>query len=348
MTQARGASPGRVNLIGEHTDYNGGLVLPAALSIGLEVLLELRGDKRLTIDAEPFGPKFERGLEDEAQDHWSDPVVGAMQQARALGLIDTGADITVRSAIPAGAGLSSSAALIVSILKAARAAANASLSDTQIAIAARRVETDYIGVPVGIMDQMAVAIARPGEAIALDTATLEYEVVSWAKGWSFEVIHSGISRKLSDGRYKQRKEECDAASAAFGGVHLCQLDPERIAAAQEIAPLLRRRARHCASEQRRVRAAIKAMAGGDMGGMGELMNAGHASLRDDFEVSLPAIDALVDDAVRLGAAGARLTGGGFGGCIVACVESAVREDWLNALLAQHPSARFIDRITPAD
>ncbi len=343
MTTATARSPGRVNLIGEHTDYNGGWVLPAALSVGLEATLSPRSDDSILIDADPFGSD-RRTIEDDARDHWSDPIVGALREARSLGLIDGGADVAITSTIPAGAGLSSSAALIVTILKAARQLAGSDLSDTEIAVAARRVETDYIGVPVGIMDQMAVAIARPGEAIALDTRSLEYRLVALPAGYSVEVIHSGVTRKLSDGRYKVRKEECDAAREAFGQEDICLLDPASIEAASGIDDVVRRRARHCATEHRRVLAALDALEKGDIAALGALMNASHLSMRDDFEMSVPPIDALVEDAAELGALGARLTGGGFGGCIVAIVQEDRRDSWLEALLKRHPGARFIDRI----
>lgn len=343
MESVRAQSPGRVNLIGEHTDYNGGMVLPAALSVHLEAELVPRADEALRISAEAFGPLHERRLGDEAQQHWSDPAVGALREARSLGLIEHGADIAIASTIPAGAGLSSSAALIVTLLKAARKLAGADISDTDIAVAARRVETDYIGVPVGIMDQMAVAIAQPGEAIALDTATLDYRLVSLPEGHSIEVIHSGVTRQLTDGRYRERKEECDAARLAFGREDICLLDPDEIEAKDDVDDRIRRRARHCASEHRRVLAAVEALAANDVKVFGALMIASHASMRDDFEMSVPPIDALVDNAIELGASGARLTGGGFGGCIVACVPETARDKWLEGLLARHPEARFIDR-----
>ena len=339
-----GRAPGRVNLIGEHTDYNGGWVLPAALSVGLEVALVPRPEPIAIIDAEGFEGQAERALEEKPAGHWSDAALGSLREAFSLELVDGGGSLSVRSTIPPGAGLSSSAALIVAILKAARAASGSSLSDADIAIAARRVETDYLGVPVGIMDQMAVAVAEPGQAMALDTRSLDYRLVDLPAGHSVEVVHSGITRQLSDGRYKARKEECDAAREAFGREDICLLDPAEIEAASGIEETVRRRARHCATEHRRVLAAVEALARGDAAETGALMNASHASMRDDFAMSLPAIDALVADAVELGALGARLTGGGFGGCIVALVAEERRDPWLDALLARHGDARFIDRI----
>jgi galactokinase len=237
--------------------------------------------------------------------------------------------------------------LIVTILKAAREVAGSGLTDTEIAVAARRVETDFMGVPCGSMDQMAVAIAKPGEAMALDTNSLEYRVVDLPKTHDMVVIHSGLTRKLSDGRYAARKEECDAAKDALETDALCQVDPELIAAHPDLNDTIRRRARHCATEHRRVLAAIEALESGDICQFGALMAASHASMRDDFEMSLPAIDSLVDDAVEFGAIGARLTGGGFGGCIVACVAREKREEWQEQLLAAHAKARFVDAVSAA-
>lgn len=339
-------SPGRVNLIGEHTDYNGGWVLPAALSVSLTVTLHPKAGREVCIQAQGYPDTARRSLDDAATGHWSDPAVGALIEANALNLLAGGADLEISSSIPAGSGLSSSAALIVTVLKAAREASGADLSDTDIAVAARRVENGYMGVPCGIMDQMAVAIAKSGEAMALDTATLAYQVVALPPSHDMVVIHSGQTRTLTDGRYAARTEECDAAKAVFVTEDLCLLDPEDIEALVRIDPVLKRRTRHCATEHRRVLASIAALEQGDIDRFGELMNESHVSMRDDFEMSTPEIDLLVSDAVRLGATGARLTGGGFGGCIVACIDRRLRDSWQTELLSLHQDARFIDAICP--
>lgn len=338
---ATATAPGRVNLIGEHTDYNGGMVLPAALSVSLKVTLTPRGCDTVRVTANDYPQTAERNLDDPAADHWSDPCVGALQEARSLGLIKTGADVSVQSTIPQGAGLSSSAALIVAVLKAARAAAGGTQSDADLAVAARRVENDYIGVPCGIMDQMAVALATRGTAMALDTKTLNYNLISLPKTHELVVLHSGVTRKLTEGRYAVRKEECDIAKAHFGTDDLCLLDPALIEQSDCPHPA-KSRALHCATEHRRVLAAAKAMQAGDTNQLGTLMNESHVSMRDLFEMSLPAIDALVADAVKLGAVGARLTGGGFGGCIVALLENGQRDEWLTQITTAHSEARFID------
>ena len=338
---ATATAPGRVNLIGEHTDYNGGMVLPAALSVSLEVTLTLRDDNAVHVTANDYADTSIRNLDDPAQDDWSDPCVGALQEARSLGLIKTGADISIQSTIPQGAGLSSSAALIVAVLKAARSAVNGSQSDVDLAIAARRVENEYMGVPCGIMDQMAVALATRGTAMALDTKALQYDLIPLPKTHELVVLHSGVTRKLTEGRYAVRKEECDIAKAHFGSDDLCLLDPDTIQNSDCAEPV-KSRALHCASEHRRVLTAAEAMKSGDMEQLGTLMNESHVSMRDSFEMSLPAIDALVADAVNFGAVGARLTGGGFGGCIVALLEKGTRDQWLDQIIAAHPKSRFID------
>ncbi|MEM7688807.1 MAG: galactokinase [Pseudomonadota bacterium] len=340
----RASAPGRVNLIGEHTDYNGGMVLPAALSVGLEVELTPTAGEAIEVTSGGYDAPALRALTNDADGSWSDPCVGALREARSLGLLQGAAKLTLRSTIPEGSGLSSSAALIVAILKAARAASDIDMSDVEIALAAQRVENEYMGVPCGIMDQMAVALATPGTAMALNTRALTYNLVPLAVGYEMVVIHSGLTRKLTDGRYAARKVECDAAKAYFETDDLCLLDQARVESA-DLADIPKRRALHCATENARVIDAVAAMRAGDMTAFGALMNQSHASMRDLFEMSLPAIDALVESAVDLGALGARLTGGGFGGCIVACLPAGKREAWLSALLERHPGARTIDAVS---
>ncbi|MEL6530327.1 MAG: galactokinase [Pseudomonadota bacterium] len=335
-----GKAPGRVNLIGEHIDYNGGMVLPAALSIGLEVQLTPREDDRVIVTANTYDEPATRQMGESANGHWSDPAMGGLTQAHKLGLITGGAELSIHSTIPEGSGLSSSAALIVAILKAARAQAGGTQTDTELAVEARKVENEFMGVPCGIMDQMAVALATPGSAMALDTDKLTFELVDLPQSHAVVVVHSGLTRKLTDGRYAARKVECDAAKAHFGTDDLCHLDLDMVEAA-DLDEAVRKRTRHCVTEHARVLSAIKALQSNDIPALAEAMNASHISMRDDFEMSLPAIDALVADAVSLGADAARLTGGGFGGCIVALVAKDKQEVWLDTLLSQHPEARFI-------
>ncbi|KWV91904.1 galactokinase [Erythrobacter sp. YT30] len=342
MTRTFTASaPGRVNLIGEHTDYNGGMVLPAALSVGIEITLAPRSDGVVAVTSNHYHAPAIRDVADDAVDEWADIAVGAVREANSLGFLIGGANIDIVSTMPEGSGLSSSAALIVAILKAARKAAVADTSDVKIAIAARRVENNYIGVPCGIMDQMAVALATPGTAMALDTKSLDWTIMTLPAGFEMVVLHSGLTRKLSDGRYAERKVECDMAKAYFGTEDLCLLDAASVAKS-DLDPVVARRVAHLISEHARVQEAVTAMSDADMVRFGALMVESHASMRDQFEMSLPEIDALVESAIEYGALGARLTGGGFGGCIVACVAAETRETWLDKVLKAHPDARYID------
>lgn len=336
-----GFTSGRVNLIGEHTDYNGGHVLPTALTLGVSLACSPRTDGHIRIRSDKFDGLAERPMNDTANGHWSDYIVGALQLAHAQGFGSNGADIAVMTTLPFGAGISSSAAVTVGTLRLARDISGSDQSETQIAVLARQVENDFIGMPCGIMDQMAVAISSPGQALSLDTKTLDYALIDLPDTHHMAVIHSGVFRQLNEGRYKTRKEECDAVKAALGHDDLCGMSDTDLATLQHLGPTLIRRARHCMTEHRRTVAATDALRDDRMSEFGQLMNASHVSMRDDFEITVPAVDALVADAQAFGATGARMTGGGFGGCIVACVERGQLELWRDRLLAAHPDAFWV-------
>ncbi len=336
--EGTGSAPGRVNLIGEHVDYNGGMVLPAAIGLMAEVAAGRAGGGTDRIWSAQFGALAERGPGAPKTGTWSDHAAGALDEARALGLIDGPACLAVDSEVPDGAGLSSSAALITAVLRACGDLTGRTMDPVRLAEAARRVENDYVGVPCGIMDQMAVGLTGPGEALALDTARMAFKRVSIPEDFRFIVIHSGVRRELSDGRYAARFGECAAARDALGAEHLCRLDAAQTARIGNLPASLAARTRHVVSEHRRAVAAVGALERGDAAGFGALMNESHASYSRDFAASTPAIDALVEDAVRLGAFGARLTGGGFGGCTVSLVPAGRAEGWTAGLLERHPAA----------
>lgn len=336
-----GFTPGRVNLIGEHTDYNGGWVLPTALTLGVSLAFSPRNDGLIRIRSDKFDGLAERRITETANDHWSDYIVGALQLACAQGFGPNGADVAVMTTLPFGAGISSSAAVTVGTLRAARDVIGDDQTDTEMAVLARKVENDFIGMPCGIMDQMAVAISSPGQALSLDTKTLDYALIDLPTTHHMAVIHSGVFRQLNEGRYKIRKEECDAVKAALGHNDLCLMSDDEFASLGQLDPTLIRRGRHCMMDHRRTLAATDALRHENMTDFGQLMNDSHASMRDDFEITVPAVDALVADAQRFGAMGARMTGGGFGGCIVACVETDRVKPWREALLAAHPNAFWV-------
>ncbi len=334
---ADGSAPGRVNLIGEHTDYNGGAVLPAALPCRVHVAFAPNGTAITAIKSTRFDGKVERPVGDQKRGDWTDYAMGALRKAESLGWIAGGIDLLIESNVPDGAGVSSSAALITAILRAASETANAAVSGIDIAQIARAVENDYIGMPCGIMDQMAVGLAKPGTALALNTSNLSYDIIDIPKSWSFVTIHSGIRRELADGRYKARFEECRKASEQLGTETLCLLDQRQVRAINDLPDNLRKRARHVTSEHGRTVAASRAMRAADFETFATLMNESHRSYSRDFEASTPQIDALVEDAIKTGAKGARLTGGGFGGCIVLLIESGNERAWAESFLTRHPT-----------
>ena len=333
--------PGRVNLLGEHTDYNGGTVLPKALDIGVSLSLTPRTDDIIRVASADFEGVAERSLDSGADEHWSDYAVGSVVVANQAGWVSGGADIALSSTLPFGAGISSSAAVCVAVLKALRVVVGFDATDTEIAVLARRVENDFIGVPCGIMDQMAVSVTEPGDILALDTKSLDYELIAPPPHHRVAVVHSGVFRQLNEGRYKERKEECDAAKAYLGTDDLCHIDDAQLTSLRSVSDTVFRRARHCVTEEVRTTQAVDALRSGDMNTLGRLMNEGHASIRDDFEITVPEVDALVAHAVELGALGARQTGGGFGGCIVALVPHDTQDSWFASLQARHPAIRWV-------
>lgn len=332
-----GSAPGRVNLIGEHVDYNGGLVLPTAIDRRVRVALRDNDTGTHRIVSHEFGERHEREAQGEPSGAWSDYAYGALTQATRQGWLAGGADLYVVSDLPAGAGVSSSAALISAVLRAL-APTEQPPEPEQLAALARWVETDFIGVPCGTMDQLAVALTEPGVALALDTRNDHWERITIPADWAFTVVHSGVRRQLADGRYRQRVDECDAIKRQLGTQHICLVGAPSLLSLGE---RLDARLRHVVSEHERVIAARTAMREGAPDKFGALMNASHASYSHDFAASTPEIDALVQDAVALGATGARLTGGGFGGCIVVLTSHGDASALTAELLERHPRAFLV-------
>jgi galactokinase len=307
-------APGRVNLIGEHTDYNGGFVLPIAI------------DRYTTVAATPRddGVLHARSLQMPDDSGWTKYLDGVVHALGDEGVRVGGVDVVVDSTVPTGGGLSSSAALEVAAAAALSALAGDALEPKQLARVAFRAETTYVGVPVGIMDQTVVAMAEDGHALFLDTRSLENEQVPFdpsAAGLHVVVIDSGVRHRLDDGRYAERRRQCEAAAKALGVEQLRDATPRQVDAAS-MDETLRRRARHVVTEDERVLLAVEHLRAGDVAALGPLLLASHASLRDDFEVSISELDNIVEEAMSTGAIGARMTGGGFGGSALALVPDA--------------------------
>ena len=330
------AVPGRVNLLGEWIDFSGGLVLPMSLPLDVRIASASSGLDVDRIVSAQFGGPVIRNPGDPASGCWSDYVAGALAKARTLGWAGKGGvDVALASAVPHGSGLSSSAAVIVGVL---RLLAPAETSTTQIALHAKAVENDYIGVPCGIMDQMAVAIAAPGSVLALDTGTLAFEEVPLPAGWRISIVHSGLSRKLADGRYKLLRDEILEAARLLNVDLLTKAD---VMACDGLPPRLAACARHVVSEDCRTRAAFASLKSGDLAGFGLAMREGHRSISEELCITTREIDAQVALMEQHGAVAARQTGGGFGGCIVVLEHADEPSRWWDPLAAAFPQVRRI-------
>ena len=228
-----------------------------------------------------------------------------------------GADIRIESSVPLGSGLSSSAALLVALLRAFREAYELTVEDIALARLAKKAENDFVGAPVGIMDQMAVTLASDGQALFLDTRSMDYTLVAMPRGGELIVINSGVAHNHAKGDYRARRAECEQAAERLGVPQLRDLAPEHLPRVMNLPEPLGRRARHVVTEDERVLAAVRVMRAGDLDALGDLFYASHDSMRDDYEVSIPEIDLLVELArAEDDVFGARLTGGGFGGSVV--------------------------------
>jgi galactokinase len=316
-----GEAPGRVNLIGEHTDYSGGYVLPTVIpqttAVGVAANADMQA--RLWSAAVPHDQqqaRFTVGAETRAG-NWSDYIQGATAVLRAAGHRVGGFDAVIRSDVPLGSGLSSSASLTVAVLRALRDLFQLQIDEAVLAGLARRIETDFIGVPIGVMDPIACALGAVNHALFLDTRDLSWQLVRIPSTVEIAVVNSGISHNHATGGYRVRRQECEAAMRALGARDLRDLSAHQLRRLETLPQPLHKRARHVVSENARVLAAVEALRKRDMAGFGALMDGSHVSLRDDYEVSTPEIDRMVEIARKQrGVLGARITGGGFGGAIV--------------------------------
>ena len=324
-------APGRVNLIGEHTDYNDGFVLPCAIDFETRIAAGPRSDRQVRVLACDYGEALDQfsldaPIEPRGDALWANYVRGVVKTLLARGLPLQGLDLAVAGNVPQGAGLSSSASLEVAVALAFKAMQGLdSVSATDIALIAQQAENQFVGVNCGIMDQLISARGEHGHALLIDCRSLELRPVPLPQGLAVMIVHSHVQRGLVDGEYNTRRAQCEAAASHYGvkalrDVDLAQLEHE----ARGLDPLVFRRARHIVTENQRTLDAADALAAGDLAQLGRLMAASHASMRDDFEITVPPIDQLVailQDAIG-GTGGARMTGGGFGGCVVALLPEA--------------------------
>ena len=349
-------APGRVNLIGEHTDYNGGHVFPCALTLGTYGVCRKRSDRRIRLYSVNFPETgiIETNLDDmtPGEDHgWEAYVKGVIWALmggaaagagacwdKSAGRISSGLDIVIGGNLPAGAGLSSSASVEVLIGVMLREQFGLDITNEEIALTGQRAENEYVGMKCGIMDQFASAMGKMDSAIYLDTATLDYEYVPLNLG-SRKLIITNTNKKhsLADSAYNDRRRECEEAlqiirsdealrilrRSADTITALGDLTPSEFGEIRDLIsdPVLLKRARHAVTENQRTKDAVDVLKAGDLAAFGQLMKESHISLRDDYEVSCPELDCLAETAWEVpGVIGSRMTGGGFGGCTVSIVE----------------------------
>jgi galactokinase len=314
---------GRVNLIGEHTDYHHGYVLPTLVPQRVRVQLHRRSDRDVHAASQAASPvrgSYTLGAE-RREGTWLDYLQGVTALLTRGGAAIGGFQLEVDSTVPIGAGLSSSAALTIAILRGLRSLFDLPDDDMALALTAHAVEVDFVGVPVGRMDPIACALGREGEAMFLDTASLRIQRVPIPASVAIAVVDSGVTHQHAGGAYAQRRRESFEAAHALGVGYLCELGTDQLGGLHRLPSILQRRARHVITEHARVVEAVEAMRGDDPVRLGRLFTASQQSLRDDYEVSTPEIDRLVAIATaERGVYGARMTGGGFGGAVVMAME----------------------------
>lgn len=326
-------SPGRVNLIGEHIDYNGGLVFPCAITLGTYGTVKKRCDKLFrvySLNFESVGV-VEFSLNDlsyNPQHHWCNYLKGVLNYLLEDGHpIDTGLDIALFGNIPNGSGLSSSASLEILMCKICEEIYGLNQTAVEAALLGKRVENHYIGVNSGIMDQFAIALGKTNHALLLDCNTQKYEHIPFLlKGYSIVIMNTNKRRELADSKYNERRSECESALSKLKNtftIHgLCDLKVENLKQVEMIleVPNELKRARHAITENARVIAATAALKANDLMTFGKLLNASHLSLKEDYEVTGKELDTLVAAAwTEEGVLGARMTGAGFGGCAISVV-----------------------------
>ncbi len=328
-------APGRVNLIGAHVDYNGGFVLPVAIDRDVVVAARRREDRRVLAVAADFRGRDAFALDglEHAGTGWAAYVRGVAALLEAAGTRLAGAEIAIAGDVPAGAGLSSSAALEVACASALLALAGRSIAFPELAGLCRRAEVEWAGVHCGIMDPFVAALGRADHALFLDCRSLEYRHIPVPAGARVIATDSGVRRQLQRSAFNDRVRETREAAARLGIVELRDISPVAFdRRAPELPEPLRRRARHVVHEIERTRLAARALEDRDLARFGALMAESHASARDDYEVSVPELDALVAAATTVdGVYGTRLSGGGFGGCTVSIVAGEAVADFLRTV-----------------
>lgn len=335
-------APGRVNLIGEHTDYNDGFVLPLAIDRAVWIALRPHVDRQVLVHSLDFADDATFALDglSRGEEGWSEYVKGVAWALQQGGHSLRGWEGVIAGDVPVGAGLSSSAALEMAVARAFAAVSDLHWDAATMARLGQRAENEWVGVRCGIMDQMISAAGRAGHALLIDCRSLGTEAVPFPPGTVVAVLDTATRRGLVDSAYNERRGQCEAAARAFGVAALRDVSaPHFEAECGRLDELTRRRARHVVTENERTLQAAQAMRRGDAAALGRFMNASHASLRDDFAVSSSALDTMVECGREHPAClGIRMTGAGFGGCVVALIHAGQTETFTSTVASSYERA----------
>ncbi|MGE5554344.1 MAG: galactokinase [Betaproteobacteria bacterium] len=345
-------APGRVNLIGEHTDYNDGFVLPAAIDRDVLIAVRRRRDRRIRAYSLDYQEAVEfelDAIERDPKSAWSNYLRGTFKSLMKSGAPVAGMDLLVTGGVPQGAGLSSSAALEAAAALAAQAAGGFQWEKLELALACQAAENRFVGVNCGIMDQFASLLGKAGHALFIDCRTLQWETVPMPQEYCLVICDTGVRRGLRDSAYNRRRAECEEAVRVLrqylpGVAALRDVSPESLSEFEgQLSEGVAQRAWHVVSENARVWRSVAALRAGQVAEFGRLMVESHTSLRDLFAVSCPELDTFVEIALELpGVAGARMTGAGFGGCTINLVRVDALADFTRTVLK-----RYLERTDPA-
>ena len=340
-------APGRVNLIGEHTDYNEGFVMPAAVDFFTWAAVAPRRDLKINVRSQDFGESISLSLDNqfEPKHTWSDYVIGVIDQIRRPDQLLNGTDILIHGEVPMGAGLSSSAAIEVAVGFALMSTNGRTVDRAQLALLCQRAENQFVGMRCGIMDQFISCNGERDHALMLDCRSLEYKLLPLSRSAQMVICNTMVEHEHASGEYNLRRSACEE------GVRILQHHVPNIRSLRDVSPetlvhyrdklpeMIYRRCRHVVTENERVQRAASMLEANDLIGFGQLMAASHASLRDDYEVSCRELDIMVELAVLQPAVfGARMTGGGFGGCTINLVATEHAEEFKNAIAAAYGTA----------
>ena len=340
-------APGRVNLIGEHTDYNEGFVMPAAIGFSTSAAIALRSDTRINVRSQNFEGALSFDINDELRPkhNWSDYVVGVIDQIKRAGEHLHGVDILLQGDVPIGAGLSSSAAIEVAVGFALLDAEHAKIDRVRLALLCQRAENEFVGMRCGIMDQFISCNGRRDHALMLDCRNLQFKLLPISPNVSIVICNTMVKHQHASGEYNQRRADCEEGvrilHKSLPGIRsLRDVSAEQLARHRELLPpVIYRRCRHVVTENSRVESAADMLQKNDLRAFGELMAKSHLSLRDDYEVSCRELDVMVEIAgQQAGVFGARMTGGGFGGCTINLVANEHAESFRTRVASEYEKA----------